>query len=130
MSKKTLMKLLLGGLLAGIANISLAAGWLYLGDEIVYRTDNEATIRVDSSRSFSKLQFKVKGVPLHFSRMAVKYRNGQSRIIPIKTFVPSGSSTGFIDLPKGGAIEQVTFLYSAQGPGDLRATVALWGESI
>ena len=88
--------------------------WSLLGERhIDGRADND---KIDVGRDngrFRAIQFRVQGGTVMFDRIRVKYLNGESDDISVRSEIPDGGRTRVIDLPGNRrVIESVSMWYS------------------
>lgn len=77
--------------------------------------------------TFRAIQFRVEGGTVNFDRISVKYLNGQTEEISVRSEIPSGGRTRLIDLPgERRVIESISMWYS-KGEWRTRPSVRVYG---
>jgi hypothetical protein len=102
--------------------------WTLLGERhIDGRADND---KIDLGRDngrFRAIQFRVEGGTVMFDRIRVKYLNGETDDISVRSEIPGGGRTRIIDLPGNRrVIESVSMWYSKRN-WHTRPTVRVYG---
>ena len=72
--------------------------WQYLGNAHVDGNADHDKIKVHGSETYRALQLRVVGSPVEFDHVVVTYGNHNSHTVPTRFRVPSGGSSGVIDL--------------------------------
>lgn len=86
--------------------------WEKLGQkEVQFRTERDA-IRASHKGTFTKLKIHVKGAPVEFHKVIVKYANGSTQELKIRQVIEAGGETRILDL-RGNkrVIREVVFYY-------------------
>jgi len=86
------------------------------------------TITVSKTESYATLMLCVDDAPVHFMDMVVRYRNGTSQNIRLRSLVQAGRCSREIGLQRRREIGSVDLTYDAARLGDARATVLLFGR--
>ena len=120
--------MLLVAALSTTAQAQYNGRWVVLGERhIDGRADND---KIDIGRdrgTFRAIQFRVEGGTVNFDRITVRYLNGASEEIPVRSEIPAGGKSRPIDLPgKRRVIESISMWYS-KGNWHTRPTVRVYG---
>lgn len=115
--------------------------WERLGERTVnFKTERDA-IRATHRGTFTKLKFHVKGAPVEFNKVIVKYANGSMQELKIRQIIEAGGETRVIDL-RGNKriIKEIVFYYKtakrnprtdrghSHNKYKQKATVSVWGR--
>ena len=102
--------------------------WTLLGERhIDGRADND---KIDIGRdngTFRAVQFRVEGGTVMFDHIRIRYLNGETDDISVRSEIPAGGKTRIIDLPGNRrVIESVSMWYSKRN-WHTRPTVRVYG---
>lgn len=137
----TLLLLLLLCCAAPYASAQRIGRWEKLGEKSVSLHTERDAIRSAHKGFFSRLKIHVKGNPVEFKKVIVKYLDGSSQEIHLRRIIPAGGETREIDL-RGHKriIKEIVFYYKAKPrkksdrnnrhrPSYIpRASVSVWGR--
>jgi hypothetical protein len=102
--------------------------WVFLGERhIDGRADND---KIDIGRdrgTFRAIQFRVEGGTVNFDRITVRYLNGASEEIPVRSEIQSGGKTRPIDLPGARRVIESISMWYTKGSRRTRPTVRVYG---
>jgi hypothetical protein len=113
----------------GATSVS-AQKWVDLGTKEVKDRSEQDTWHVGKSKGeFSKIKLFVGDRPVRFYRMTVKFENGKTQEIELKSMIRAGGETRQIDLTGSDRfIDKVDVWYEANtARRGRRSHVTLWG---
>ena len=120
---------------AALAVLAIAApaasqsGWTRLGQREVNDSVERDTIRARGSTQFRQVMICVEQAPVRFYELVVRYRNGATQNVRIRSLVRASDCSRNIDLRgRNRDIEAVDFTYEAASLGRGRARVELYGR--
>lgn len=103
-------------------------GLVYLGAAHVDGAVDHDSIRVGrSSGAYRAIQLQVSGGAVNFDRVIVRYGNGTSEELQIRSRIPDGGRTRVIDLPGERRIIQSVDLWYSKDRWTRRPQVSLYG---
>lgn len=108
---------------------AFAAQWRLLGVKKVQLTGELDEIRVGAGKgTFNRIKLTVKDAPVEFYDVKVRFGNGKTFDVPMRSVIEAGGETRRIDFPgQARVIDKVILVYKAKGGGK-RATISVWGE--
>jgi hypothetical protein len=89
--------------------------------------DHDA-ITVSKTESYSTLMVCVDDAPVHLMDIVVRYRNGTSQNVRLRSVVQAGRCSRELELHNRREIASVDFTYDAARLGEARATVVLFAR--
>jgi hypothetical protein len=102
--------------------------WTLLGERhIDGRVDND---KIDVGRAngrFRAIQFRVYGGTVMFDHIRVKYLNGETDDISVRSEIPAGGRTRVIDLPGNRRVIESVSMWYGKGSWRTRPTVRVYG---
>ena len=99
-----------------------------LGRRQVTGAADHDTITVSKTETYATLMLCVDDAPLHLMEMVVRYRNGTSQNVRLRSVVQAGRCSRELDLHNRREIASVDFTYNATRLGAAQATVVLFGR--
>ena len=101
----------------------------YLGAAHVDGMNDHDSIKVGrSAGSYRAIQLRVGGGAIDFERVIVRYGNGTSEEIQVRSRIPDGAHTRIIELPgERRIIQSVDLWYSKDNKWEKRPEVSLYG---
>jgi hypothetical protein len=100
----------------------------YLGNAHVDGSRDRDSIKVGSSSgAFRAIQLRFSGGAINFDRVVVRYGNGTSDEVQIRSRIPDGGRTRIIDLPGARRIIQSVDLWYSNDRWAKRPRVSLYG---
>lgn len=137
----TLILLLVMACVAPYASAQKIGRWEKLGEKSVSLYTERDVIRSAHKGFFSRIKIHVKGNPVEFKKVYVKFLDGSSQEINLRRVIPAGGESREIDL-RGHKriIKEIVFYYKAKPrrKGDRnnrhhpnytpRAAVSVWGR--
>ena len=100
----------------------------YLGSAHVDGSRDRDSIKVGSSSgAFRAIQLRVSGGAINFDRVVVRYGNGTSDEVQIRSRIPDGGRMRIIDLPGARRIIQSVDLWHRKDRWAKRPRVSLYG---
>jgi hypothetical protein len=100
----------------------------YLGDSHVDGLNDHDSIKVGrSAGTYRAIQLRISGGAINFERVVVRYGNGTSEEIQIRSRIPDGGQTRIIDLPGDRRIIQSVDLWYSKDKWTKRPKVSLYG---
>ncbi len=120
----------LGAALACMACATPAAAWTQIGVREVRDATDRDVIVVEGPRQFERIKLCVYRNPVHFYDLDVRFANGGSQDVSIRSRINPGQCTRAIDLNGDDRnITRVSMLYEETSFGRRRtATVRLYAE--
>jgi hypothetical protein len=119
-------------LIAGLAIPAAAvaeSGWMGIGRREVSDSVERDAIRARGDAQFRQIMICVEQAPVRFQDVTVRYRNGATQDVRLRSLVRAGGCTRFIDLRgRQRDIEAVDFTYEAASLGRERARVELYAR--
>ena len=114
---------------ASSAAATTDTGWMGIGEREVGDNVDHDTIRATAHDQFRQLMICVEQAPVRFVDVVIRYRNGGTQDVRLRSLIRDGGCTRFIDL-RGGRrdVEAVDFTYEAASLGRGRAKVALFAR--
>lgn len=111
----TLLLLLIMACVAPYASAQRIGRWEKLGEKSVSLTTERDAIRSAHKGRFSRIKIHVKGNPVEFKKVYVKFLDGSSQEINLRRTIPAGGESREIDL-KGNkrTIKEIVFYYKAK----------------
>jgi hypothetical protein len=101
---------------------------VYLGASHVDGSRDNDSIKVGrSSGTYRAIQLQVSGGAVNFDRVVVRYGNGTSEEIRVRSRIPDGGKTRIIDLPGERRIIQSVDLWYSKDRWTKRPKVSLYG---
>jgi hypothetical protein len=105
--------------------------WTLLGSRAVSQAAGNDTLAVTGARVVDKLQLRVKGTPVSFQRIVVRYAHGEDERIELsRDAIPAGGESRAIDLPDSSdrVIRSVQLWYDAESLQGGPAVVEVYGR--
>jgi hypothetical protein len=100
---------------------------VYLGNAHVDGSTDHDSIKVGhSDGTFRAIQLRIRGGAVNFERVIVRYGNGTSEEIAIRSRIPDGGHTRIIDLPGDRRIIQSVDLWYSKDRWTRRPQVSLY----
>jgi len=130
MRQKIALSLLFAIMTIFVAPAQVIGNWEKLGERKVQFKSEKDVIKCSSKKSYTKLKIKVGEAPIEFDEVVVKYENGNSQEIRLRSEIPAGGESRVIDLPGNKRIvNEIIFKYrSKKGHKGGKATVEVWGR--
>lgn len=102
--------------------------WTLLGERhIDGRVDND---KIDVGRDngrFRAIQFRVEGGTVMFDHIQVRYLNGETDDISVRSEIPAGGKTRIIDLPGNRRVIESVSMWYGKRNWHTRPTVRVYG---
>lgn len=103
-------------------------GMVLLGERhIDGRMDTDKIDVGKDAGTFRAIQFRVEGGTVNFDRISVKYLNGQTEEISVRSEIPPGGRTRLIDLPGDRRVIESISLWYSKGEWRTRPSVRVYG---
>jgi hypothetical protein len=100
---------------------------VYLGNAHVDGSTDHDSIKVGhNDGTFRAIQLRIRGGAVNFERVIVRYGNGTSEEIAIRSRIPDGGHTRIIDLPGDRRIIQSVDLWYSKDRWTKRPQVSLY----
>ena len=111
------------------SSVSIATEWKLLGIKKVQLTGELDEIRVGTGKGkFNRIKLRVKDGDVEFRDVKVKFANGETFDVPMRSTIEAGGETRRIDLPgEARIIDKIILVYKTKA-GSKSATVSVWGE--
>jgi hypothetical protein len=120
---------------AALAALAIAApaasqsGWTKLGQREVNDSVERDTIRARGGTQWRQMMICAEQAPVRFLDVTVRYRNGGTQDVRLRSLIRAGSCTRDINLRgRERDIEAVDFTYEAASLGRARARVDLFAR--
>ena len=103
--------------------------WVALGQANVDGQQDHDTISIGRAAGvYRSIQLRVQHAPIRFDHVVVRYGNGQSEQLQLRSVIHAGGATRAIPLTGGGRIVQnVELWYGRANPASRRPQVLLFG---
>lgn len=103
--------------------------WDFLGERIVdFGLDKDEIKVTIKEGTFTKIKLQVKRAPVHFRKVVVHYKNGNTEELELRDEIKAGGETRAIDLNgKERIITKVVFFYNSKVKANKKAVVRLYG---
>lgn len=104
------------------------SGWVLLGERHIdgHMDSDKIDVGKDNG-TFRAIQFRVRGGTVNFDRIAVKYLNGQTEEISVRSEIPSGGRSRLIDLPGNRRVIESIAMWYSKGEWRTRPSVKVYG---
>lgn len=110
-------------------SMASTANWKNLGDEDVGFDVDHDTIEVSDSGTFRELRLSVKHAPIRFLKVAITYKDGETKEVEYLENVEVGKESRSINIEGDGhVIKEVAFWYETASLGGKKAKVTLFGR--
>ena len=105
------------------------SGWMGIGRREVSDSVDRDTIRARGNAQYRQIMICVEQAPVRFHDVNVRYRNGRTQDVRLRSLIRAGGCTRFIDLRgRERDIDAVDFTYEAASLGRQRARVELYAR--
>lgn len=130
MRQKIALSLLFAIMTIFVSPAQVIGNWEKLGERKVQFKSEKDVIKCSANKSYTKIKIKVGESPIQFDEVVVKYENGNTQDIKLRSEIPAGGESRVIDLAGNKRIiKEITFKYrSKKGHKGGKSTVQVWGR--